>query len=314
MVAACKKETSNEFLVDPNNPVNDTAWTSSLKNDAPVKQLAGLLSPLAGTATINAATGGTISFNNGVAVTFPANFLGAGISTDVQVSLSYLKSKGDMIRFGRPTTSNNRILISSGAFNITVTSNGQVTNLASGKSISVKYPNTNAGKGKIIFFGDTTSTNPGTVYNDSTWVPTTDTTANTATTYPQPDSSGFYLGYDLIIQKLHWINCDEFADSSLARGKLSVVLPANFTNNNTAVFGVFKNQLSVVSLYTDITNHLFYNDRIPNGTVIVVVTISKIGNNYYLGTQEVTVLQNAVTNITPSIKSIADISSFLDSL
>ena len=314
LAAACKKETSNEFLVDNNNPVNDTAWTSSLKTDAPVKQLTNLLSPAAATATINAATGGSISFGQGVTVTFPANFLGAGITTDVQVSLSYLKSKGDMIRFGRPTTSNNRILISGGAFNITVTRNGQAAELAPDKKFSISYTNVLATPTMGIFFGDTAVNNPGTVFTDSTWVPPADTSNGTVTTYEQQDSSGLILGYEILSKKFHFINCDQFADSSQARGKVSVILPANFTNNNTAVFAVFKNQLSVVSLYADISNHLFLNDRIPSGTAITIVTITKLGDNLYLGTQEVTVSQNTVTNITPSIKSVADISSFLDNL
>ena len=66
---SCHKEISNEFVPDPGNPYNDTSWTTSISANAPVNEIFQLLSTPSETNSLDAATGGTVNFNNGIQVT-----------------------------------------------------------------------------------------------------------------------------------------------------------------------------------------------------------------------------------------------------
>ena len=106
-------------------------------------------------------------------------------------------------------------------------------------------------------------------------------------------------GYEMFCKRFNWINCDKFIDTTNPRTTVSAILPVNFTNNNTAVYLVFKDMLSVVRMYANTANRLFYFNNIPINSNVTVVSISKIGDNFYFGTKEEQVTRNLVVKLSP---------------
>ena len=76
-----------------------------------------------------------VNFNDYLQIKFPGNSCkgeaGENISGAIKIEVDYLKTRGDMIRFKKSTTSYDRILESGGAFNIKVTQNGRQLKLHS---------------------------------------------------------------------------------------------------------------------------------------------------------------------------------------
>jgi hypothetical protein len=301
---SCKKEASDEFLLDPSNSLNDTAWRASILADAPVNKIFEGLSPLPQTASFDVQRVHKLEFNDYLQITFPGNACigesGEKISGMAKIEVDYLKTRGDMIRFKRATTSYDRILESGGAFNIRVSQNGKQLKIAPQKFIIIRYRSSKTDPNMNIFYGDTTVTN----LDNFTWVPAADS----------PRINTWRDGYELFCKKFNWINCDKFTDTTNPRTTVSVILPVNFTNNNTAVYLVFKNILSVVRMYANITNRLFYSNNIPINSNVTIVSISKLGDNFYLGTKETTVTKNLVVRLSPEKKTKKQIDDYITSL
>ncbi len=114
--------------------------------------------------------------------------------------------------------------------------------------------------------------------------------------------------------KLHWVNCDYFNDTTLPSTRLNISMPLNYTNTNTSVFAVFKSKDIVANLNSDAATKTFYLNRTPINSSIILVSISKIGNDYYIGKSDVTVTGSNLVTINPIITTLADISAYLNSL
>lgn len=307
---SCTKENSNEFVTDPGNPYNDTSWVKSISATAPVNQIFQILSSPSEDSLFDATNGKSINFSNDVEITFPANgFNGNG---NAKAQVIFLKSKGDMIRFGKPTTSGDKFLISGGAFHINVSANDQSYSLHPGKEIMIRYRAAHIDPQMTLFYGDTTVNST----DGFTWVPSPDTLGTKPVTgwYKRLDT-GYIYGYQILSKKCRWINCDHYADfSNLQRTTVFSTLPANFTNKNTAVFLVFKDIFCVARMTGDADNHLFFTKDVPVGKEVIIVSVSKIGNDFYLAHEEVTVTNNANVKLSPEKKSEQEIIDYLNTL
>src|SRR5689334_20131549 len=94
---SCRKENSNEFITDPDNP----AWVTTISPNAPVNQVFQTLSAPSEDSSFDADAGGTVNFPGQVQIIFQQKAFGAGVSRKLKVELTYLRTKGDMIRFGK---------------------------------------------------------------------------------------------------------------------------------------------------------------------------------------------------------------------
>jgi len=300
---SCKKEASDEFLLDSTNPLNDTAWRTNILADAPVNKIFETLSLPSQSSSFDIKTDHTVNFNDYLQIKFPGNSCqserGENISGTIKIEVDYLKTRGDMIRFKKSTTSYDRILESGGAFNIKVTQNGKQLKIAQQKLIILRYRNSKADPHMNVFYGDTTVTN----LDNFTWVVATDSRVER-----------WSDGYQLFCKRFNWINCDKFTDTTNPRTTVSSILPVNFTNNNTAVYMVFKDVLSVVRMYANIANRLFYSNNVPVNSNVTIVSISKIGEDFYLGTKETTVTKNLVERLSPQKKTKKEIDDYINSL
>jgi len=304
---SCKKEASDEFLLDSTNPQNDTAWRTNILADAPVNKIFETLSLPSQSSSFDANKDRTVNFNDYLQIKFLGNSCrGAGgesISGTVKIEVDYLKTRGDMIRHKKSTTSYDRLLESGGAFNIKVTQNGKQLKIAPQKFIVLRYRNSKADQHMNVFYGDTTVTN----LDNFTWVPADSQRINTW-------RDGSISGYELFCKRFNWINCDKFIDTTNPRTAVSAILPVNFTNNNTAVYLVFEDMLSVVRMYPNLANRLFYFNNVPINSNVIFVSISKIGDNFYLGTKEAKVTKNLVARFSPEKKTNKEINDYINSL
>ena len=306
---ACTKEASNEFVNDPSNPQNDTTWVAgNVDSNAPVNTLIESLALPYLVDSFDVVSGGVLHCDNNGQINMPANCLDQAVTGKVKVEYLYLKTKGDMVRYAKPTISNHRILISGGAFFLKVSRDGNNYQLAANAKIKILYTNPSPDNAMQLFYGDTTVNS----LDGFTWLQSTDSSG--VATWRNEDSSGITTGYQLLSQKFGWINCDKFADSSVTRTRLIDTLPINFTNKNTAVFAVFKDQWSVLRLYADAANKYFYADNVPVGSKIILLSISKIGEDYYLGSKEITVAADKIEGLEPQATTKDNISSFIDNL
>ncbi|WP_153796670.1 hypothetical protein [Foetidibacter luteolus] len=305
LLFACSKEKSDQFISDPYHPQNDTTWSAGIAATAPVNQLIQALAAGVESDSLDVSIGGTLHFSNNCTIKFPAKCFKGSVAGKVKVELIFLDSKGDMLRFSKPTVSDGRVLVSGGAFYINVTQNGQQLELDN-KRISIRYTVPSPENNMSLFYGDT-SVNSNDGFN---WVPAEDT----AVVWRQEDSSGIEYGYELLSPKFGWINCDRFSDTSMPRTKLVSILPVNFTNKNTAVFAVFKDQWSVLRLYANPSNRYFYADNIPVGSNVTLVSISKIGDDFYLGSKSIKVAVDKAEEFTPQKVTKDQLIAFIETL
>jgi len=304
---SCKKEISNEFVPDPGNPYNDTAWTTTVSPAAPVNEIFQLFSKPSQTNSLNVSEGGAVDFDDDVQIIFPAKACGENVTGNIQIAIDHLKTKGDLIRFGKPTMSGDKLLVSAGAFNVRVLQNTSVLSLKDNKSIIIRYRAPHPDPGMKVFYGDTSVNSR----EGFTWVEANDGISSVRTTPSTSDTAYFY---ELVCKKLEWVNCDKFFNEGGDRTKVSVILPVNFTNKNTAVFLVSKDQFMVARCSADEENRLFFLENMPVGKAFTIVSISKIGSDLYLATKNITISKNLNAELSPEKKAEQTIADFLDSL
>jgi hypothetical protein len=320
-LSSCTKEYSEEFVPYSNNPLNtDTVWrqppsTGLASNTIIAQEL--LLTPMVDSFDVN--TGAIINFPDNLTISFPPNCCVGNYASSpgkIKVEVIWLKKKGDFIRHAKPTTSYNYLLQTGGSFNVLLSKNNIPLQLAPGVSYKLKYRNFSPSADMRFFYEES-----WTVGNDSaaTWVPgylPPNANVGTVNIWQQYDSSTQTIikGYEMTSSRLRWVNCDFFNDTTQPFTRLNVSLPVNYTNVNTSVYVVFKSKNIVATLKSDLATKTFFLPRIPIGSDVTLVSISKIGNDYYLGKKDLTVLNANLNNISPELKSLTEISNYLNSL
>lgn len=318
-LSSCQKEYSEQFVPYTNNLLNsDTVWNASSNQRSVNIALTELTAaPMLDSFTL--ATGGTVNFPENLSLLFPPNCVGSAATTPLtpklRVQVTYLKRKGDFIRYGKPTMSYDYLLQSGGSFNIVLTTqNGVPVSLAPGISFKIKYRNAAPSNDMKFFYETNTWVNGA----DSavTWTQGNGQSQGSVSTWQQFDTASQTIikGYEMFSSRLNWVNCDYFNDTSQPYTRMNVSLPLNFTNANTNVYAVFKSKNIVAGLNSEASSKTFYLKRMPIGSEIVLVTVSKIGNDYYLGKKEATISNANLISVSPEPKSLTDISNYLNSL
>lgn len=307
--SSCQKDL-DMFVPDPvAGP--DSTWFNTLSSGMPVASLKASLMLASNKDSIQlTGTSASITTGAGLQCTFPGNSIITGANTPVTGMIkleSYLlQKKGDMIRMGTPTTSNGRVLVSGGEFFVRLTKDGNELQMAPGATVNIRYADAQPIQAMSLFFGS--EVNPA-VFD---WLPNMDT-INRVYALSQT--------YEVLSNRLRWINCDMFYDTTgIPQTIVSAGLAAQYTNANTVAFTVFDDMRSVVGMYGNATTRKFSTGRLPINKPITVIVISKQGNDYYLGHQQVTTVGNSGTvgaqtvPVTPVLTSLANIISYLDNL
>lgn len=310
LLQACQKNI-DMFVPDAAQAAGlDTSWNTTIAATAPVFSLQNNLrvEPVTDSFEVNN-NFATINSLPDLQCTFPpnccVNAAGQTVTGKVYVDLQLIKKKGDMILMNKPTTAGGSLLVSGGEFFISLKKDGKELQLAPNAKVSIRYSDAPVNSAMKLFYGDET------VPGRFNWIPNTDT-VNRMIAGQQ--------AYEIITNRLRWINCDYFYDTTgIVRTVVTTQLPSNYTNANSAAFLVFKDFRSVLGMNADVPERRFVSGKVPAGKLAVVVVISKQGNDYFLGKETITTGLNVTTNVqkvtlNPVKTSLADIRLYLATL
>lgn len=313
MITSCQKDT-DIFIPNTISGGLDTNWVAAVTDLSPVSEVKKLLRRENLLDSVDAAAGGTFQTSEGLTVMIqPGSLLlpnGQIATGRIHIETLLIRHRGDMIRFDKPTTSFGRVLISGGEIFIRIRKENEELHLAPGKGIYIKYTDPAPTRLMKLFYGD--ESNP----ERFNWVPADNQTGGNSNV----DTMNNPSGYQLFSNKLRWINCDYFADTSGPRVNVTASLPADYTNANTSVYLVFKDIKAVVGMYGDPASKRFSSPKIPSGKPAFVISITKKGtNSYYLGHETIITGQtslNAVQSVPlkPIPTSLSDIKTYLSTL
>jgi hypothetical protein len=199
----------------------------------------------------------------------------------MDVEYLVLRTKGELIAHDKPTISLGRLLTSGGVVYLMVKQNGVEVKLAPNKTIKIRFKTKITESGMLLFEGK----NLNRLQFD--WLPIS-TSRDIITTWA--DSSQEKKGYQLLLDRFGWINCDKFNDEPNLTNKFCVAVPDTFTNRNTSIYLAFKDINSVVKLegaplLKQFCIPLSYKG-IPVGKQVTVISISNIDGRYYMDSQE----------------------------
>lgn len=316
LLASCQKDIDT-FVPDANQLNGpDTSWYSSISPTMPVNDLKNKLnietyqdSALIGSNPVTFVT------PNGLQCTFPVNGLTTSTGQNltggkVKVEMMFVRSKGDMIRLGRPTTSNGRLLVNSSDLFVRAKNDTAELQMASNSKFTLRYAENPLSTQMKFFLGDESNS------QQFNWLPD----ANITTTiigYNTAQSQ-----YEIQTKNFRWSGLDYFYDTSnIQRVTLKAQLANYFTNANTMVYAVFRDFRSVVGMYGNASSKKFVSStKLPVGKLVTVIVISKQGNDYFMGFENVTTAVQSGTNgeqnvsVTPVKKSLSEIISYLNTL
>lgn len=312
LLSACQKNTDIFIPDQVGGP--DTSWHTTVTAAMPAAILrASLLQePYLDSIEVNANTA-TILSPSGLQVTFPPHScvttLGQTITGKVQIELQVVKKKGDMIRMNKPSTYNDSMLVTAGEIFISLKKDGQTVQLAPNARINIRYVDLPVNTQMKFFAGD--ETNAPQYFN---WLPNPDLLNNTVAVGTQ--------AYEIYTNRLRWISVAYAYDVFNTSGRVNVVadIAPFLTNANTIAFSVFKDLRSVVAMHGEFSTRKFISSKLPVGKQIMVVVISKMGDDYFLGYESATTQvpstgsPNQSVHVVPIKKSLTDILSFLSSL
>jgi len=311
-LTACQKDL-DEFVPDAgqlNGP--DTAWYSAVSASAPINDLKNQL--LIGSYNDSIQLGAspsTISTPSGLQCFFPANSLttntGQTLTGKAKVELVHIKTKGDMIRLGKPTTSNGRLLVNGNETFVRLKNDTAELQFIPGAKMTLKYTDQPISTQMKFFVGDETNT------GQFNWLPNPDPGSNTI--------SFTSNAYEIQTNRLRWTStCYFFDTTGISRVNVKAELAPYFTNANTIAYVVFRDFRSVVGMYGDIVSKKFSTGKLPVGKLITVVVISKQANDLFLGYENVTTVSatsspgEQTVVVKPIKKSLAEIIAFLNTL
>lgn len=321
ILVACNKENSNNNSFTPytGNPLNDTAWIKTITGDAPIFKLADtIFQKIVIVDSIDLTKEVDLNYGDSLELELHAGSCTSGGTPQdgrAKIEIIRIQTRGDFIKAYRPNNSFGYPLETAGGFFIRITKNGNELALSPGSSIKIKYidiapalPNMQA------FYGKESLPFPvGALDSAHTWKRDVDTSY--IKTFVKQSGSNYKTGYELMATKLRWISAHRYLDSTVAKTNIYAILPPNCTNKNTQVFAVFDKNRTVLALNSDLRTRSFTTSNIPLKAKITLVSISKIGNDLYLGTKTINDVGTVVNyTVTPEKKSLGQILDYLNAL
>ena len=309
IISSCQKNI-DAFIPDNFQISADTMWQSNVSPSASVFSLKRDLRVARAMDSFSYSNANFVFSSGNISLTIPTNSLvkNSGILTTGLIQRESLLAvkKGDYIANDMPTTSNDRLLVSGGAFYLNLKNNGDNLSIAQGSRITVKFSASNPFQYNRIFNASLDSV------NGFNWIPNTDTAFN--------KSSITTTGYEIETNRTQHIQTAHFMEvAGIAQTVLTIKLPSNYTNMNTATYISFSNETCVAGLKANVSLRAFVSPLLPVNRSVTVVVISKQVGDYYFGTQQIITSSNGsnlsgTIFITPVKRSLDYIKTFLNSL
>ena len=311
LMASCQKDVD---IFTPNGTTSgiDTNWISSPISSLLITELKHSLVREPVIDSMNSTLGGTINTIDGLSLILTTQSLvlpnGVAATGKVYAETMLINKKGDMVKMDKPTTSNNRILISGGEVYVKFRKDAEELHLAPNKRLYLKYADPAPSAQMSVFYGD--ESNP----NQFNWIPAHDSSE------VYPNTQNPVIGYEARVGNLRWINIDHFDDTSGQRINITASLPIDYTNANTEIYVIFRDQKTVLTMYGNPVEKKFIIGKIPVGKAVTVVSITKKGtNSYFLSHENIITGQSGTINgqtvpLNPQPTSLPDIKLYLATL
>lgn len=311
LFASCKKDT-NEFVPNDGQQL-DSAWTNNVTASSQVLILSKQLEGSFNVHDVNSVVTDTlVNAANAIQFMFPLNGLllnGVALTGGLKIEYVLLQKKGDFIRYGVTTSASRYPLESGGALHIKLTSNGQPVTVAGNKKISIRYRDTEPKPGMSVFYGSPVTVTNSLLFN---WSLATDNAV--VKLWDSTNINPLAKGYIIETFQSGWVSAGKSLETVQPRVEVKAVVPNLFSNANTAVYMVFKNNRTVVQLSGNAATRSFAFPNIPVNQEVTFVAISKVGGSYYLGIKEEKTSAATVAFIKPELSSLSGIISYLNSL
>lgn len=313
--SSCKKST-DDFVPYESSDFNDTEWTSNAAmSNAKEQLIKTALSPTPTTATFNALSSNSVDLNANTQLFLPANAYtlnGSNYSGNVIANLTSVTKKGDYIRNLISSCSPNPLQETVAAFDLNLySSSKELLGFKQQNKFSLAYGDSNYPMlGYNYYYGNFIQNIINWTFADSL------ITGGQNLNYNQITIQGISKPvYQINSNSLGWMAINKAINLG-ATTNCNILLPVNFTNKNTAVFAVFKNNNIVLRLNGNPSNKTFSTNYLPLNSNITFVAISYLDNQFYLGYLETTITNNAQYNIktTTTPISLSSLNSFLDGL
>lgn len=316
---ACNKAVSDEFVSYTNNPLNDTSWsnsafTSTVLNKIIFPEITKGTSVLDSFDCLNE---GKLNFGDSLQVVIPANSCTngngspiTGNSSKIKAEIIWLKKKGDFVKYAAPTTNVFSLLEAANYCDIKLTKDGQEIALAPNSQIKIRLKDSTANGNMKFFAGNAIK-----YFKDSVfaWSPSNDGKVDLWKDNSNGSGSRI-LGYEFTTNRIRWFGAANYADSNVAKTKINVILPPNYTNKNTIVFAVLKNTKTVISLLSNLENKTFFTLNIPVNAEFTLVAVSRINGDYYFDNRVIKTASANPIGLTPYKKTLPSILEIIDKL
>jgi hypothetical protein len=316
LTQSCQKTTQGSFV-----PIVgfDTTWNST--DTFPQLTSSIETPPVTDSFNCNDNNGAQVSIGDSVEIIFPAggclttpNNPSSRINTNakVKIELTTLTSKADFIKHRISSTSKGNLLQFGAYLDLKLSYKGDTIYWDSTLSKQIKVAVRTSGSNPLqspqfyTFQYDTTAKDTSWVAVNLPVIPT-----HVGVTGGGLYNQNGYLFYTNIVGKF---GCGNLLPGSSATTRVNVILPVNFTNKNTIVFAVFNNSNTVVRLKSNPQGKSFDVTSIPTPSDITLLSISKLGNDYYLGTDRVIAIDSSPFSFTPTKLDLSSIDKFLRSL
>ena len=212
-------------------------------------------------------------FSNASGVVVPCS-----TCSDFKLEITEVKSKGDLLaRNANTITSTQEVLESGMTLYLKATCNGEELKLTPGNLLKIQIPAEQPFFANRLFTCDALlqETFPG-------WAGTNNS-INTVE-WALPGGSAVQSGYQILTPSLHWLCAGRRLEE--VSGSYCLELPLGFSDQNTKAYMVFKSFHSVVPLQYDPTDFQFCTPAVPQGFPIQLITISKLGNQYWVASKD----------------------------
>jgi len=281
------------------------------------------------TFTVSANAGGTIVGNNTRVMFYPGAFIttnGTSITGNVQVELSEIHTKAQMVLANKPTISPDGLLMSSGEAYVNATQNGQQLRLRQGYSI-IQFNGNSFSQPMNLFRGTIDANN----FNAVSW----DLVPSVSTTNANIDCANDSMGtvvyvnnnngiptcdtlYTFPLDSFGWMNCDYFMNQSYTNlTPVTLNVPEGYDETNTVVYVVFSSLNIVTSAHYDNTIQAFAINngyQVPIGMQATVVALRYMNNEFWSAIQPVTFSANHTETLTFTQTTVAEYTAAVTAL
>jgi len=256
----------------------------------------------------SAETSSIIIGKKGTIITInPNDFItetGEPLGKEIEIELRELTNQGQFLNANVQTISNKRLLVSGGAYFISITSQGKQLKLKQGKDLIIEFPKL-ANEEMFLFYGqrDSIGQMEWKQANDTLKVSQLNNLADTIIEAFDEIGRGVKIEknvYSAIkLASLGWINCDRFFE---IQNKTDLLITFNPSENisSSNIFLVFKDINSLMQSYYFCSNGKTLNEgfkNVPVGYKVRLIAYSIKNKKIFSYASDLTIIENQTLKI-----------------